>query len=80
MCSLKMLEVIVSTPEKVIFEGKANSVILPGEQGVFEALSYHKPLLSRLISGKLIIDEQIFPIRRGIVGINLNRATIIVEE
>ena len=75
-----MLEVVVATPEKVIFEGKANSVVFPGEYGVFEVLSFHKPLLSRLISGKLIIDEQIFPIRRGVVGVNHNKATIIVEE
>ena len=75
-----MLEVVVVTPEKVIFEGKAKSVVLPGEQGVFELLSYHKPFLSRLISGRMIINEQSFPIRRGIVGFNQNRATIIVEE
>ena len=75
-----MLEVVVVTPKRVIFEGKAKSVIMPGEQGVFEALSFHKPLLSRLVSGNLIIDQKIFPVRRGVVGINNNRATIIVEE
>ena len=75
-----MLEVVVATSEKVIFEGKAESVILPGEQGVFEILSFHKPLLSRLVSGRLIIDEQSFLIQRGIVGVNHNKATIIVEE
>lgn len=75
-----MLEIIVVTPEKVLFEGKAKSVIFPGEQGVFEVLPFHKPLLSRLVSGRLIIDEQTFLIRRGIVGFNQNRATIIVEE
>ena len=54
---------------------------MPGEQGVFEVLSYHKPLLSRLISGKVIINnEHEFAISRGIVGINLNKATVIVEE
>ncbi|TBR17586.1 F0F1 ATP synthase subunit epsilon [bacterium] len=75
-----MLDVTVVTPEKVIFEGKAKSIILPGEQGVFELLPYHKPLLSRLVSGKLLIDKSAFSIRRGIVGINHNKATIIIEE
>ncbi len=75
-----MLDVTVVTPEKVIFEGKAKSIILPGEQGVFELLPYHKPLLSRLVSGKLLIDKSTFSIRRGIVGINHNKATIIIEE
>lgn len=75
-----MLEVIVLTPEKIIFEGSAKSIIFPGEQGVFEVLSYHKPLLSRLISGKLVIDGNVLPIRRGIVGLNKNKASVIVEE
>ena len=76
-----MLEVTLLSPNKVLFEGKARSVILPGEQGVFEVLSYHKPLLSRLISGKVIINnEHEFAISRGIVGINLNKATVVVEE
>ncbi len=75
-----MLDVTVVTPEKVVFEGKAKSIILPGEQGVFELLPFHKPLLSRLISGKLLIDKNAFSIRRGIVGINHNKATIIIEE
>ncbi len=75
-----MLEVLVASPQRIIFEGKARSVTVPGEQGVFEILSYHRPLLSRLISGSLLIDENAFPIRRGIIGVNLNKATIIVEE
>jgi len=75
-----MLEVVVATPGQVIFEGKAKSLVLPGEQGVFEVLSFHKPIISRLISGRLMVDDQAFLIRRGIVGINANQATIIVEE
>ncbi|OGX26416.1 MAG: hypothetical protein A3J51_00265 [Omnitrophica WOR_2 bacterium RIFCSPHIGHO2_02_FULL_45_21] len=76
-----MLDVIVITPTGILFEGRAQSVIFPGEQGVFETLSYHKPLVSRLISGNLIIDNQrIFSIRRGIASINSNKATVIVEE
>ena len=76
-----MLELIIMNESKALFEGRARSVMLPGEQGVFELLPYHKPLLSRLIGGKVIINnEQEFPVRRGIVGFNLNRATVIVEE
>lgn len=75
-----LLEVSVLSPKEVIFEGKAKTVILPGEQGVFEILPFHKRILSRLISGTLLIDEESFPIRRGIVKVNQNRVTIIVEE
>lgn len=75
-----MIDVIIYNPEKVIFEGKAKSLIFPGERGVFEVLPYHKPMLTRLVSGKVIVDEHIFPIRCGIVGINHNKATVVIEE
>ena len=75
-----MLDVLLVSPEKIIFEGKATSVVMPGEEGVLEVLSYHRPLLSRLITGKIFIDNASYGIRRGIVGINSNKATIIVEE
>lgn len=72
-------DVTVLSPREVIFEGQAKSVILPGEKGVFEVLPFHKRILSRLISGKLFIDEQSFPVKRGIVKVNQNKVTIIVE-
>lgn len=75
-----MLDVTLLTPEKILFEGKARRIILPGESGVFEILPFHKPLLSRLVSGKVIIDASAFSIWRGIAGINSNKATVIVEE
>ncbi|MCM8789961.1 MAG: hypothetical protein NC916_02965, partial [Candidatus Omnitrophica bacterium] len=65
---------------RLIFEGGVRSVILPGEEGVFEIMPFHKRTLSRLISGTLVIDEERFSIRRGIVKVNQNRVMIIVEE
>jgi F0F1-type ATP synthase epsilon subunit len=75
-----MLDVQVISTEEIVFEGKANSVVFPGEYGVFEILPYHKPMVSRLVSGNLIIDGRFYPIRRGLVGLNHNKATIIVEK
>ena len=74
------LDVFVVSPRRVIFKGKAKSVILPGEQGVFEVLPFHKRVVSRLIKGTVFIDEQEFPIKRGIVKVNQNKVTVIVEE
>jgi F-type H+-transporting ATPase subunit epsilon len=75
-----MLDVVIFSPEKQVFQGKAMSVVFPGENGVFEVLSYHKPLLSRLIGGNIIVDDKPFAIRCGIVGINHNKATVVIEE
>ena len=74
------LDVRVLSPWKIIFEGKAKSVILPGESGVFEVLAFHKPILSRLLTGILYVDESKIPIRRGIVKCYLNEVVVIVEE
>jgi len=75
-----LLDVSVLTPKEVIFQGDARSIILPGEEGVFEILPFHKRLLSRLISGVMFIDDQSFHIQRGVVKVNQNKVIIIIEE
>ena len=59
------LNLKVLTPRRLIFQGKAESIILPGEKGVFEVQSHHKRLLSRLIQGKMFIGHTKVEIRRG---------------
>jgi F0F1-type ATP synthase epsilon subunit len=74
------LSVSVFNPKEAIFTGEAKSIVLPGEQGVFELLPFHKPILSRLISGTIFIDGQSIPIRRGVVKAIYDKVTIIMEE
>ncbi len=76
----KLLDVTVLNPEKVVFQGKAERMVLPGESGVFEILPFHKQLLSRLLTGTIIIDEQMIPIYRGVVQVGGNSVTVIMEE
>ena len=75
-----MLDVIFLTPKRVIFEGRAKSIILPGEKGVCQILPFHKNFLSRILSGFVIIGKERYPVKRGIIRVDRNRATIIVEE
>jgi F0F1-type ATP synthase epsilon subunit len=75
-----MIDVQLISTEEIVFEGTANSLVFPGEYGVFEILPYHKPLSGRLIRGNVVIDGRLYPIRRGLVGFNHNKATIIVEK
>jgi len=74
-----MLNVSVLNPREVIFEGSAKSIIVPGEEGVFEVLPFHKRILSRLLSGTVFIDDRSFPVSRGIIKVNQDKVTIIVE-
>ena len=76
----KLLSVKIVTPKSMLFQGTAERVILPGESGVFEVLPFHKQLLSRLFSGTIIIDNETFPIYRGIVQVVANQITIVMEN
>ena len=74
-----LLEVTVTSPERVLFTGTAQSVILPGEQGTFEVLPLHRPLVSRLLPGMVLIDGRTFEIRRGVARVADDTVTAVVE-
>ena len=73
------LDVSVVTPQKILFQGKAESVIFPGEKGVFEVIQHHKPILTRLIRGEVLIDGHPIRIQRGVVKVAMNAISAIVE-
>ena len=72
-------DLLIATLDRVIYEGKARSLILPGEQGTFEVLPLHRPLMSRLLIGLIVIDGRSFPIRRGVLRIADDVVTAVVE-
>ncbi len=75
-----MIRLLFLTPRKVLFDGECESIIVPGEAGFFEVLSYHKDLLSRVLPGVITINKtDNFSVRRGIVKIERNTAIIIAE-
>ena len=74
-----LLEVGVYTPEDTLFEGKAHSVVFPGEKGTFEVLPHHRPILSRILKGEILVDGQPILIQRGVMKMALNRVAAIVE-
>jgi F0F1-type ATP synthase epsilon subunit len=74
-----LLEVTMLNSRGVIFEGMARSVTVPGEQGTFEVLPFHKRLLSRLVLGDIFIDEKAYSINRGIIKVDQNSVTIVAE-
>ena len=74
-----MLRVMVTCPERVLFEGTAERVIVPGEQGTFEIQTLHRPVVSRLLNGMLVVDRRSYHIRRGIVQVLNDAVTAVVE-
>ncbi len=75
-----MINVIIMSTGRIIYKGRAESVILPGDMGVFEVMSYHKRTMSRLLKGDIDVDGRHFPIGRGVVKVEKNVVTAVVEE
>jgi F0F1-type ATP synthase epsilon subunit len=75
-----MLNVTIMSTIKIIYKGQAETVIFPGDTGVFEVMTYHKRLMSRLLKGFIEVDGRQYPIERGVVKVDKNKITVVVEE
>jgi len=75
-----MPQINIISIHRIIFKGQAESIILPGDLGVFEVMAYHKSIMSRLLKGNIEVDGQHFPITRGVVKVEENVVTAVVEE
>lgn len=73
------MKVTVLSLKKPLFEGEATHVIVPGEKGVFEIGSFHRPIASRLLPGVMMVDGKAISIRRGVIQAHRNVVTALVE-
>ena len=80
MAAEQSFKVKIASPERMIFEGNASSLMLPGERGMFSIMPFSKPILSRLVRGIIDMDGNELKIKRGIVQSGFNDVTVIVEE
>ena len=64
----------IISAEKILFEGEASSVTLPGEMGQFTVLPHHASLVSTLVSGKILYKsgtgEHSVDVAGGIADVN----------
>jgi F-type H+-transporting ATPase subunit epsilon len=74
---------LVSATGKV-FDGPAESLVLPGANGSFGILAHHAPMVSAIDQGlaKIIVDgmERIFMVGEGYAEVANNEAGVIVGE
>lgn len=76
-----MFKATIATPGKVLFEGEAWSVFLPGATGEFEVLEMHKAIVSLLYEGSIVINcDKEIPIKSGAVRMSGDELVAIVEE
>lgn len=66
--------------EGVLYEGNVSSLILPGAEGEFEILDFHKPIVSRLKKGVIIADNsKELPIQGGLAKMDKQSLVAVVD-
>ena len=72
------------SPERELFSGEADSVLVPGTEGAFEVQAGHSPLMSTLSPGMLIVrdggNERKIYVRGGFADVNANGLTVLAES
>ncbi|MDQ5957548.1 MAG: synthase subunit epsilon, partial [Patescibacteria group bacterium] len=74
----------IATPEKKIFEGELNTIILTTSDGEIAIRAGHVPLISTIDSGHIIIEKvdgerEIFSGFNGIINVENNRGRTNVK-
>lgn len=76
-----MFKATILTSDKILFEGDVWSVFFPGAEGEFEVLEWHKPILSLLRRGNIVIDgTKKVPVERGAMRMSGDELVAVVEE
>lgn len=80
---MKELHLVIVSPERTIYDGKADSVVLPGELGSFQVLVNHAPIISSLVVGEVRYvagkETQSLNIKGGFVEVRDNQISACVE-
>ncbi len=73
----------IITPEKQVFEGTADLVQLPGNDGLFEILNNHAPMVAALGKGRVKIGNnnefEYIEINGGVVEVSNNEIIVLAE-
>ena len=78
------LNLKIVSPEKVVFDGNVESVVVPGTLGRFEILLGHAPIISSLERGEVEYtlpdgEKTHFDILGGFVEVQKNKISLCVE-
>ena len=78
-----MLTLRIVSPERVVFTGEVDSVLVPGTVGQFEILNDHAPIISTLVEGKVVYSvkgtKKELRIVGGFVEVKKNDVSLCVE-
>jgi len=84
------MRLVLLTPQKTLFDGKVDSVTIPGTKGLFTVLSQHAPLITTLEQGalsykiegvehKILVEDGFAEILNDDVSISIEKFTEITK-
>lgn len=78
------MQLNILTPEQSIYSGNVYGVQLPGDNGSFEILENHAPIIASLGKGKMKIlkdknTTELYEISGGFVEVLNNKASVLIE-
>lgn len=81
----KTFKVSVITPQRIVYEGHASSLIAPAESGYLGILADHAPLVANLVPGRITVRGPSDKIRifnsagKGIIEVLENNVSILAD-
>ncbi|MGP1559082.1 MAG: F0F1 ATP synthase subunit epsilon [Prevotella intermedia] len=78
-----MLVLRIVSPEKILFTGEVENVLVSGEVGEFEILINHAPIISTLVEGRVVYtinsEKKTIMVKGGFVEVKKNVVSLCVE-
>lgn len=79
-----MLKLKIVSPEKILYDGEADLVKVPGAMGEFEILTNHAPIISALAEGVVEYavgdDRTAIHVAGGFVKVQKNEVSLCIER
>ena len=79
------MKLVIAKVNEVYFDGEADSVTLPGTEGVLTVMTHHEPLITTLKEGTIVVRAShleggvvTFPITKGVLEVRADGATVIL--
>ncbi len=80
----RKFKVEIVTPEKVVFSGEAESLVVPADRGYLGVLAGHAPLLAALRPGRVAIraegGEKRYATAGGFMEVTPRQTTLLTES
>ncbi len=78
------MQLDIISPDRTIYEGSIEKVLLPGKDGRFGILKGHAPMISALQTGKVELTDgnganESFEIKGGVMEVKNDRVIVLAE-